>query len=372
MALRYPSISYPNVSMPSPRSSGLDKIRGGITAGMQLQGAMTAMQEKKKQREILRMLGDPDSLTEEKFYEIAQYDPQLATQMYAFHSNMQMAKANKKDANIKAAWNFVDRVNEVGMDFYQILKDLPEEQRQQAFMKMVQPLMENEELRPYAQAITAEFIDPETGQFNSSDEHLRMLPFHIQAADTLRKAEQASMVREAETEAAKEEATHESGLQREENRLKLEQQQENAMELAKFRAQHQTPSERQKPVEQRAQETIADARGMGIELSFAQALVIIDPRRLPKSVGVDGQEVLTDFSGNPIDMKPVNDYIRQKTGGKAPEGEAALPQGSPSLINQRLSAPANPAPAAAPTATATVPTYRRQPPDDPYLQRNPW
>ena len=97
MALRFPSVSQPQVRQRDP----MQKIMGGIQAGLQVHGQMTALQQKKKQREILKMLGKPDELTEDSFYEIAQFDPKLASQMFAFHNGMQVAKANKHNANIK-------------------------------------------------------------------------------------------------------------------------------------------------------------------------------------------------------------------------------------------------------------------------------
>ena len=316
---------------------------GGIQAGLQLHGQMSALQEKKKQREILRMLGDPDKLTEESFYQIAQYDPKLATQMYAFHSNMQAAKANKKSANIKAAFGFVNQVNELGMGISTVLQDLPEDQRVEFFTRWAEQFSESQEMRPYLQAITSEFMDPETGQPDFSDEHLATLPFRIQAAQTIRDAEEAAMVRADQSRIKQEEAEHKAGLdqaletQKQEGRVALEgQRQRNRVALAERQAELK---DEPGSFTDKVAKVIRDARSLGVELNRGQATVLVDEKRLQTATDPEtGQETYTNNRGDPIDMTPVDEYIRLKSGGKPkPERmELGAQAGAPSIVMDAL------------------------------------
>ena len=244
-------------------------------------------------------------------------------------------------------------------------------------------------------------MDPETGAPDFSDEHLRTLPFRMRAADTLRKAEEAAMVRADQSRLKKEEATHASGLRMDEgaqdqenalalegakqdNRLALEEsrqggdrdleatKQENRLALERVRSENRTGPKNKKPVDQRAAETIREAREMGVELNYNQAMIIIDPKRLQKSVDPDtGNEVWTDNKGNPVDDSPVYEYVRLKSGGKKRAERMDLgAAGSPQVVMEALQQAIAGQGGGTPATPAAPPARRPRAPD--MLQTNPY
>ena len=209
------------------------------------------------------------------------------------------------------------------------------------------------------------------------------------------------MVRADKSRLKREEATHASGLRMEEgaqdqedalalegarqdNRLGLESvrqegdrdleatKQENRLALEKVRSQNRTGKESKKPVDQRAAETMREAREMGLELNYNQAMIIIDPKRLQKSVDPNrGKEVWTDNKGNPIDDAPVYEYVRLKSGGKKRAERMDLGQaGSPQVVMQALQQAIAGQGGGTPATPAAPPARRPRTPD--MLQTNPY
>ena len=209
------------------------------------------------------------------------------------------------------------------------------------------------------------------------------------------------MVRADKSKLKQEEATHASGLRMDEetqaqegrlelegarqgnrvgaentrqaNRLDLETyKQENRLALEKVRSQNRTGKESKKPVDQRAAETIREAREMGLELNYKQAMIIIDPKRLQKSVDPEtGNEVWTDNKGNPVDDAPVYEYVRLKSGGQKRAERMDLGQaGSPQVVMQALQQAIAGQGGGTPATPAAPPARRPRTPD--MLQNNPW
>lgn len=358
--------SRPPQGMMPRQGSPVDALMRGYQTGQQVRNVV---QGRKRRKALQKILGRPGPLTSEQLREIAKIDPGTAKELAQLDAALASVETSRRDDAIK----LFKMTNETSGMIALSALDAPPERRAGIVVGMIDQLAQDPATRPLAGEIMKDYDGGDL-----SDESLIQIATRAMSVDERLKAREAESMRKkkaedtAATDARRQQdrldlATHQSGLRREEARLKGDIQKE----VIAYRASKNTATEHKKPLDQRVAGTMREAREFGIELSYHEALYLTDNRRLLKSTDpATGQEVFTDNQGNPIDTTKAEEFIRLRSGGEPaaapptlPEGENTLATGSAVDVTQRLQAPTPPAAPATPPGP-TVPPVRRRPPED--------
>ena len=315
----------------------LESFNQGLQTGENIREVFTSAKARRRRNKVLRILGQPDKLTQENLQEIRKVDPILAFEVMQAKAVMDDAKRQNDIEGRKAALQEYRQTIDIGADVASNLKQLPPEQRDGALVQMLTPLAENEYLKPMVMRIARHYQDG-----NMDDAKLDSIMARAVGHRTVWEAEMAKTARDekAEAKAAEERLQQHGSLYleaaRQAGRVEIENiRTQRAIDVERIKNRRKIPTDRK----------VADLmRKVGPDMSHAAALHIIDPGKTEWSIDPEtGAAVAVDETGKTLNLKPYKDWLE----GVKPEDQATLPtnpKGSPAALIGQLRGSQAPAP----------------------------
>lgn len=346
----------PAPRMMMPQNTAMQSFAGGMEMGQNIQGAV---QGRKRRKAIMKILGQPGKITREQLMEIGKLDPEMAVNV----AKMTMVISQLEGKDFDNAINTYTKFNEVSAQIASTLLQTPQEQRQQRFVQMMSPLVNNPATKGFAREIAKDYQDGDL-----SDETLLSVAVRAVGTDTYLKArgaESARKAKEARDDTVREdEQAHEIELAR----VKLEGKETPQQRRAREESVERIKQRKNVSQDQKAGELIRKVKAAtGKRLSYAAANYVLNADKAVWAQDeMSGAKLhVIDEKGQPIDLAPFYEYLHGEE--EADTTMDLSKAGDPSVVMEALRKSVAPP---SPTNPPAAPRRRRpQVPD--MLQTNP-